>query len=351
MSLKFCSFKKKKNQSSSDWLISVDLSSGPLTLSLFISVLLARQPAEFLDFKILVWVLYKFLTFCTCVKIKMGKKFNTLSFLWFLDFYGDVSLSTQECVHVYHSYNCFKKIFINFKIILDWSLLFAVFLVNGSEFPSVLYVEWVWIVSWTFWILFSETLSPVKGPLRTLVAFLRLGRQSAHLGLYHFGGWFSQCQSCFPTLGSAALGPLHAFLTLGFISDAGGGLGHRLILKACVGFLCVCVTKCTVGRHWFIHSIRGPPSPDLSSLDFPSTLWLTGVCFPISVGEKKGYSLCCCIVLPLWAALGNRAIGVEWSGRFGGRRRQREKCWYRHILQTTWVHLHSSFELSDGFSL
>ena len=35
----------------------------------------------------------------------------------------------------------FKKIFINFKIILDWSLLFVVFLVNGSEFPSVLYVE------------------------------------------------------------------------------------------------------------------------------------------------------------------------------------------------------------------
>ena len=250
----------------------------------------------------------------------------------------------------------FKKIFINFKIILDWSLLFVVFLVNGSEFPSVLYVEWVWIVSWTFWILFSETLSLVKGPLRTLVAFLRFGRQSAHLRLYHFGGWFSQCQSCFPTLCSAALGPLHAFLTLGFISDAGGGLDHSLILKACVGFLCVCVTKCTVGRHWFIHSIRGPPPPDLSSLYFPQySLTHRGLFSYFCWGKKRLVfqfsSLCCCIVLPIWAALGNRAIGVEWSGRFGGRPRQREKCWYRHILQTTWVHLHSSFESSDGFSL
>lgn len=174
--------------------------------------------------------------------------------------------------------------------------------------------------------MFSETLSLVKGPLRTLVAFLRFCRQSAHLGLYHFGGWFSQCQSCFPTLGSAALGPLHAFLTLGFISDAGGGLGHSLILKACVGFLCVCVTKCTVGRHWFIHSIR-----DLLLQIFPH--WISpvlsdsqGSVFLFLLGKKKASSLCCCIVLPLWAALGNRAIGVEWSGRFGGRPRQREKC-------------------------
>ena len=51
-----------------------------------------------------------------------------------------------------------------------------------------------------------------------------------------------------------------------------------------------------------------------------------GSVFLFLLGKKKASSLCCCIVLPLWAALGNRAIGVEWSGRFGGRPRQREKC-------------------------
>lgn len=185
----------------------------------------------------------------------------------------------------------FKRIFVHFKIILDWSLL-CVFLVNGSEFPSVLYVEWVWTVSWTFWVLFSETLSLVKGPSRTLTSFLCSGRQSAHLGLCRFGGWLSWCQPCFPALCSAALGPLHAFLTLGFISDTGEGLDHGLLLEASVEFLHVCVTECTVGRHWrlcwFRHSIRGPPSPDLSSLGFPQdSLTHRGLFSCICWGEKR----------------------------------------------------------------
>lgn len=157
--------------------------------------------------------------------------------------------SFPEYVHVYHSYDCFFKIFIHFKIrvAFDWPLLFVSFLVNWSAFPGVLYVEWVWIISWTFrFFFFKWDCESCYSPLENVdffCFFVLAGSQLIYILPLHWVG----CQFCLLSLCSAALGPLCASPTLGFWGDLGGGFDHSLlVLKASAGFLCVCVMQVRV---------------------------------------------------------------------------------------------------------
>ena len=100
--------------------------------------------------------------------------------------------------------------------------------------------------------------------------FLCLGRQSAHLAVCH--RWV-----VFPVSVLFSSPSLCCFGSTACIPHPGCHFRHSLdqswLLKASLGFLCLCVTERSFGRHWglcwFIHSVGGPASPDLPSLDFP----------------------------------------------------------------------------------
>lgn len=129
-------------------------------------------------------------------------------------------------------------------------------------------------VSWTFWVLFSETLSLVIGPSRTLDFVSLFGQAVGPLRFVPFRWVAFRCQPCFPAL--ALLLWVHFMHSSLWVSFQTGWGHHGLILNASVEFLHVCVTECTVGRHWglcwFRHSVRSllQISPHWVSPDFDS---------------------------------------------------------------------------------